>query len=85
MKVTYLIQAGGYDGPVKIGSTAGDPEKRLRQLQVGNARPLELIWVFPEDIETELHGLFRAHQLMGEWFAPCVMDLLIHEFGVVLA
>lgn len=57
---------------VKIGSTEGDPAKRLAALQSGSPYPLRLLWVStPEHgakTETTLHRLFWAYRRQGEWF-----------------
>jgi len=55
MKV-YFIQAGK-DGPIKIGSS-NSPERRLRDLQVGNAQKLRLIFFY--DVYRDKRGR-RSH------------------------
>lgn len=67
----YFIQAGD-DGPIKIGYTAGDPEKRLRALQNASAVDLRLLATIEGDQkrEVDLHIEFNEHNIRGEWFAP---------------
>lgn len=57
---------------IKIGVTRY-PKKRLQCLQVGSARPLELlvaVRVFPQS-EGAVHRHFAAHRISGEWFHEC--------------
>lgn len=65
----YAIQAGGPDGPVKLGFSA-DPWRRRAELQTGSADKLCLRAVLgnstPSD-EARLHKSF-APPLRGEWF-----------------
>lgn len=67
----YFIQAGSAGGPVKIG-LARDPWSRLKELQVGNAEPLELLGHTPacdaRSLEQELHRRFSDSHKRGEWF-----------------
>lgn len=72
----YLIQVGG-NGPVKIGHTA-DPLKRLSSLQVAHHDELHLLETFKGDkgLEWQLHVLFDAYHLRGEWFQPAVLPLI---------
>jgi hypothetical protein len=59
-------------GRVKIGISR-DPERRLRELQVGNSQKLEILATrkayngFAD--ETLLHKTFSADQIRGEWFS----------------
>ena len=78
----YVIQAGGEDGPVKIGLTY-DPEKRLAELQTGNPEILTLLRVLEGDAarEAEIHSMFSHLKIRGEWFhfAPRMLTLPIKE------
>ena len=67
----YFIQSGN-DGPIKIGVTNGDVEKRLRNLQLANPEPLRLLATMDGDSDTEceLHKRFDLYRIRGEWFAP---------------
>lgn len=69
----YFVEC--IDGPIKIGLTSQLVD-RLRGLQVGNHRPLEVYAAHPykqplaKEIEKLLHSLFRPHVIGGEWFEP---------------
>lgn len=65
----YFIQE--QNGPVKIGY-ARDPRERIKSMQVGNPRPLELVfWTrTPTEVEGRVHRLLADHRIMGEWYAP---------------
>lgn len=56
----------------KIGITKNKPSKRIKQLQTGNAAPLELVASFPTvhdfKMETALHAHFQLKKREGEWF-----------------
>lgn len=68
----YFIRSDGPAGEIKIGLSYS-PEKRLRELQVGSAFPLEIIGVIPGGgwrKERELHARFAHLRLSGEWFRP---------------
>lgn len=77
---TYFIGARDSSGPIKIGSTAGDPQKRLKDLQTGSPEKLEVLAAIPgADHETRLHGEFAPYRLHGEWFwreAPGLRELI---------
>jgi hypothetical protein len=62
--VTYFISDGEH---VKIG-VASDAERRLRSLQIGCPRRLELLLVLPGNHELGLHERFAADHARGEWF-----------------
>jgi len=55
----------------KIG-IAENPEKRLTTLQSGSPHKLELVTTIStknaEDLERELHMLFKEQKFSGEWF-----------------
>lgn len=78
----YFIQEGE-DGPVKIGYSKENCERRLSSLQTGNPRQLTLAAVrtgahgMPAK-ERELHDRFAAHRIRGEWFEPCdeIMEII---------
>lgn len=74
----YFIQAGS-DGPVKIGFAA-DVRRRFVKMRTDSPEPLAIIGVEPEGDrarEQELHRLYDADRLQGEWFAPS-QNLLRH-------
>lgn len=67
----YLISNGEY---IKIG-VAKNVEARLKDLQVANAKELQLICSFPLKNEKEafkleqfLHTEYEAYHIRGEWF-----------------
>ena len=55
----------------KIGVTK-NTSKRIKQLQTGNAIPLELVETFQTShdykMETALHAQFSLKRMEGEWF-----------------
>lgn len=65
----YFIQAD-QGGPIKIGFTSDDPQKRLSQLQTGNAARLRLLGSIKGDIarEKDFHDSLAEWRLQGEWF-----------------
>lgn len=72
---------------VKIG-LAVSPERRLRELQTGNARRLWLnISIGPMSekkaarFERRLHRRFKKWRLVGEWFNPKVMPMLANNIN----
>ena len=67
--MTVYFARAGQDGPVKIGRAA-DPEKRIRDLNVGAPVPLRLVRVIAGNSheEAQLHRRYRAQRLHGEWF-----------------
>ena len=75
----YFIQAGGPDGPIKIG-LATHPLGRLHALQTANAEPLKLLGVMSIDprrmgcrrVEIQVHNRFADGRIRGEWFRACL-------------
>lgn len=67
--VYFIGQSGG--GAIKIGRSKS-PGRRLADLSVASPVALELLATTPggQEVERELHKLFRDHHLRGEWFAP---------------
>jgi len=67
--VIYFAHALG-TALVKIGFTAGDPRKRLKELQTGCPHKLSLLAVIAGDQNTEAawHAEFAADRQQGEWF-----------------
>lgn len=66
----YLIRNSHYD--YKIGISK-HPKKRLVSLSSGSSSKLLLVqtWkseVYSEQLEKELHALFKEYKLRGEWF-----------------
>lgn len=64
----YFAQAGE-DGPIKIG-TSEQVDRRLKSLQLSCPQKLRLLGtVFGgHKLERELHRMFEAHRIQGEWF-----------------
>lgn len=66
----YFIQESD-DGDIKIGYS-DNPERRIRELQTGSPKQLNLLAVIEgeKSDETELHKLFKKLNTRGEWFSP---------------
>lgn len=62
----YFIRSGNF---IKIGK-ANNPHGRLRQLQTGSPRKLELVSVVPggRNEEKRLHAKYSHLRANGEWF-----------------
>lgn len=77
----YAIREGEL-GRIKLGISR-DPEKRLKQLQVGNSQALELIAYklatnsFKD--ESALHAKNEQHKVSGEWFSADINNGKILE------
>ena len=73
----YFV-ARGEDGPIKIGR-AGDPDKRLAQLQTGSPDDLLLRDVVPgqNDLERSLHQRFAPARIRGEWFGAEYLPVIL--------
>lgn len=79
MTYVYMIQAG-YGG-IKIG-VSNNPEKRLKELQTSNHKPLHIVVKFPFKntndayiFEKFLHERFAKYQMRGEWFKRCILRM----------
>ncbi len=81
MSFIYVIAADDILAS-KIG-IAGDPKRRLCDMQVGSPVRLDLIWTMRADdafearkIESEAHKILSRYSTLGEWFqvesADCV-------------
>ena len=69
----YFVRAGK-KGPIKIGKTC-NIERRIAEMQTGNAYLLELLFCFEcrseshaAYVEKTLHNFFRKQKIRGEWF-----------------
>jgi protein involved in ribonucleotide reduction len=76
--ILYAIAAEG-TGFVKIGSTRGTVEKRLRDLQTGQPFVLAVLatMVIEQDlrqIEQAVHTFLAHEHRRGEWFAVSIAD-----------
>lgn len=76
----YFIQAGGSDGPIKIG-VSNAPHLRLAELQTGMPNELVLLATRHGNnrAEKELHQRFAADRIRGEWFRPSAAVLAAVE------
>ncbi len=81
----YFLRAGNR-GAIKIGM-AIDVEKRVLELQTGNAFKLNVIAKIPCDnreqalhIEQQLHKRFAKQRIRGEWFMGNIDFKKIREF-----
>ena len=67
---TYFIQAKS-GGDIKIGYTSkSDPIQRLRGIQTGNPKKLQIVGILRGNREAQLHAKFDDIRLEGEWFKP---------------
>ena len=80
----YFIQQGKA-GPIKIGYTKNDINKRMDQLQTGCAYKLTLLGIIDGDKEQEylIQKFFHGHRMYGEWFAPAPA-ILDYIFSLIL-
>ena len=74
----YVIRETG-GGPAKIG-TGKNPHDRLKQLQLGNHRQLEMLVTVPGTVRLEflIHRLFADSLIANEWFqwTPALAELV---------
>lgn len=65
----YFIEMEG-EGWIKIGFTAGDPKRRMAQLQTGQPQKLRLLGTIAgeKDAERGLHKELKNYRINGEWF-----------------
>jgi len=77
----YVYCIGGRNGPFKVG-IARNVERRLRNLQNGNPRKLEIHrafsvanMVFAREIEAASHEAMAATRRAGEWFATTLENI----------
>lgn len=77
-RTIYLIRSKE-NGYYKIGISK-NPQKRLKQLQTGNASELEIIHLYKTEyaskIEKTLHNLYSHNRLEGEWFDLSIVEAL---------
>lgn len=73
---TYIVR-NPLTGLLKIGKSTRFA-KRIKELSTMNGTKLEVVTVFDEDIEHELHLLFKKYRKVGEWFEDS--DGVIHEY-----
>jgi len=74
----YYIQAGGDNGPIKIGYShyRENIERRLKDLQLAHYEELRLLAWHPGGTyeEARIHGVFDSYRKQGEWF-ECAPEL----------
>ena len=72
----YLVTDGKY---TKIGATSYAVQKRLFELQTGNAKKLKLVYEYKvkNKLSTEafLHEKFKNKNVLGEWFELSFEDI----------
>lgn len=72
MAFVYLLCDSGQENTYKIGVTRGKIEKRIKQLQTGNAGEITLLKYhetdYPFFLEKSLHSKFKNKQINNEWF-----------------
>jgi hypothetical protein len=82
----YAIRETGKDGFIKIG-ISDQPLERLRGVQTGNPRKLELIGVCPVldagKVESSAHETLQDYRQEGEWFSPAPAVRRFIEWNVL--
>lgn len=75
-RYVYFIR-GDITGRIKIGSS-WNPLARMRSLAMCASEPMSLLMLLSEQrmSESEAHKLFAEQRIHGEWFAPCILDVL---------
>ena len=71
-----------WDGEMmKIGLTTKGAKKRIKQLQTGSSRQLEIFRTVktdrPFELESHLHKMFGERRVNGEWFAVSKKEISI--------
>lgn len=63
----------------KIGWTRGSIDKRIKPLQTGNPKKIEVIHLFETEhyvnVETWMHNQFASKRMEGEWFELTMEDV----------
>lgn len=77
----YILKCDSY---YKVGISA-TVKKRLKDLQIGNPRPIEIVCLYPlpenknkefaEKIESLIHRGFACKHVSGEWFLLSNADI----------
>jgi hypothetical protein len=70
---TYIMRDGN-TGYYKIGRSS-KPEFREKTLQSENPT-IDLLMIFENDVEGELHNMYKRKRVRGEWFALTNDDLI---------
>ncbi len=74
------------DGPVKIG-TAVKVKRRIKDIQAGNHRKLQVIGIFPNvsrNLEYTLHNYFQDKRIRNEWYESSVLQEIGELFEAFL-
>lgn len=77
----YFLQAKS-GGPIKIGTTTGDPRRRLTNLKTGSPEPINMIGAIEGTLaqEKQIHLLLSRYRVHGEWFeANAIVTAAIQE------
>jgi len=83
----YLVWAEG-TSHYKIGR-ARNPQKRLKGLQTGHSRSLQMLAYMPcaraSKVEAELHQRYKEFRGKGEWFDfhPFMIPEVLGQFDVI--
>lgn len=79
----YLLADSGKDYTYKIGLTTGSVEKRVKELQTGNAGEIYVCRKFktdyPQLLEQFLHRQYCKEHVRGEWFELNDEDVMVFE------
>lgn len=79
----YLLADLGKDYTYKIGLTTGTVEKRVKELQTGNAGEIHICKRFktdyPQLLEQFLHRQYGKDHVRGEWFELSDEDAMAFE------
>lgn len=80
----YAIRSVG-QAPVKIGHTAGDPLKRVAELQCGNPADIYIAGLIlgSKKTERDLHRYWASAHVRGEWFGNGCEHAIVELFDVV--
>ena len=76
----YVYAAQDQDGNLKIG-ISNNPERRLKELNIGNACKLKLVYIKEASLpgyqdETLLHQAAIQRRIKGEWFKKEAIEVL---------
>lgn len=78
---TYVVQCSETKR-VKIGKTRLTVKGRISSMQL--PADAEILLTIEEDIEQELHAIYKDKRLKGEWFDPSVLDTIGVEIDRIL-
>lgn len=85
MSKGYVYFISDNDGSMKVGVTE-NIDKRMKALQTGNAKPLELMYYVQTkdmkeayELEAALHRKLKRHKIINEWFKEKAVLRLIRR------